>query len=84
MELHGAGIHLFLPTPLRSAVLEPDLGDKNHREVCPGLTWTQSVSSYMFCQFDIVGYCWMIQHGFPNMVKMLKVHLKQHQNVNCI
>lgn len=26
VELHGAGVHLFLTTPFSSAVLEPDLG----------------------------------------------------------
>lgn len=26
VELHGAGVHLFLPTPLSPAVLEPHLG----------------------------------------------------------
>lgn len=32
MELHGAGVHLFLTTPFSPAVLEPDLGmyDYNH------------------------------------------------------
>lgn len=29
VELHGAGIHFFLPTPFSSAVLEPDLRDEN-------------------------------------------------------
>lgn len=29
VELHGAGVHLFLTTPFRPAVLEPDLGDEH-------------------------------------------------------
>lgn len=28
VQLHGAGIHFFLPTPFSSAVLEPDLEDR--------------------------------------------------------
>lgn len=33
MELHGAGVHLFLPTPFSSAVLEPDLRDRGYHKV---------------------------------------------------
>lgn len=33
MELHGAGVHLFLPTPFSSAILEPDLRDKGYHEI---------------------------------------------------
>lgn len=33
VELHGARVHFFLPTPLGSAVLEPDLQDEIHHEV---------------------------------------------------
>lgn len=32
MELHGAGVHFFLPAPFCSAVLEPDLKDDVHYE----------------------------------------------------
>lgn len=32
MELHGAGVHFFLPAPFRSAVLEPNLKDDIYDE----------------------------------------------------
>lgn len=45
VDLHGAGVHLFLATPFSPAVLEPDLGDE-HEEM--------TIKYQIFMNWDIV------------------------------